>query len=239
MKYNIAAFTHIGTKREINQDRILVQDTLLEEGYHYIEDTQNCFCFVADGIGGGPSGEFAAQFVLEQIRKRISLAEKNTKAELSDTLSLINNELITFGCENPEYRGTGTTLVGIIINDDEFRVINAGDSPAHVFRNNSMIKITEDHVLDPFEENSPITSYFGGKNNELHLDFDTVLRDVLIGDILLFASDGLLKSLSTKQIKAILLNSKPLNKKSEFVLKKALEIGSEDNISCIFIEVVE
>jgi len=239
VKYNIAAFTHIGTQREINQDRILVQDTLLEEGYHYVEDAQNCFCFLADGIGGGPSGEFAAQFVLEQVRKRISPVEKNTKEELSDTLSSINNELITFGCENPKYRGTGTTLVGIIINDDEFHVINAGDSPAYVFRNNSMIKITEDQVFDPYEENSPITSYFGGKNNELHLDFDTVLRDILAGDILLFASDGLLKSLSIKQIKVILSNSKPLNEKSEFILRKALEIGSEDNISCIFIEVVE
>jgi len=32
MNYQIAAFTHIGTVREINQDRILVQDQILQ---HY------------------------------------------------------------------------------------------------------------------------------------------------------------------------------------------------------------
>ena len=66
---------------------------------------------------------------------------------------------------------------------------------AYAFRNNAMIKLTEDQVVDPFTDNSPITSYFGGKSDGLNLDFDTVLRNILAGDILLLASDGLLKSI--------------------------------------------
>ena len=239
MKFNISGFTNIGTQRELNQDRILIQDTVIADGTDYVRDIENCFCFVADGIGGGPAGDYAARFVLEQIALRISPDTKYSNDELLNIFSSINNELIESGKNNTEYLGSGTTLIGIIIHQDSFKVISAGDSPAYVFRNNSMIKITEDHVLDPFEENSPITSYFGGKNDELQLSFETVLREIKADDILLLSSDGLLKALNIKQVKAILSNSKPVDEKVDFILKKALEEGAEDNISCILIEVLE
>ena len=239
MKFNISGFTNTGTQRELNQDRILIQNTVFSDGADYIQEIEDCFCFVADGIGGGPAGDYAAQFVLEQIALRISSDTKYSDDELLNIFLSINNKLIESGKNNIEYYGSGTTLVGIIIQQDSFKVISAGDSPAYVFRNNSMIKITEDHVLDPFEENSPITSYFGGKNDELRLSFEIVLRDIKVDDILLLASDGLLKALSIKQVKAILSNSKPVNEKAGFILKKALDAGAEDNISSILIEVLE
>ena len=89
-------------------------DTILEKGFHYVEGIQRCFCFVADGVGGAPFGEFTAQFVLGQIREKILPRVKLTKDEISDSLSSINNELINFGRVNIDYHGTGTTLVGII-----------------------------------------------------------------------------------------------------------------------------
>ena len=280
MKFNVSGFTNIGTQRELNQDRILIQDTVSADGADYVQEIEDCFCFVADGIGGGPAGDYAAQFVLEQIALRISPDTKYSNDELlniflSINMSLLQKqcrsivqyyimchsqylyiiyslrnvvscvsargsyELIESGKNNIEYLGSGTTLVGIIIHQDSFKVLSAGDSPAYVFRNNSMIKITEDHVLNPFEENSPITSYFGGKNDELQLSFETVLREIKVDDILLLASDGLLKALSIKQVKAILSNSKPVDEKAGFILKKTLDAGAEDNISCILIEIIE
>lgn len=235
----MSGFTNIGTQRELNQDRILVQDTVVADGAGYIQEIENCFCFVADGIGGGPAGEYAAQFVLEQIKLRISSDTQYSDDALLKIFSSINNELIEVGKNNTEYHGSGTTLVGIIIHQESFKVISAGDSPGYVFRNNSMIKITGDQVLDPFEENSPITSYFGGKSDELQLSFETVLREIKVDDILLLSSDGLLKALSIKQVKAILSNSKPIDDKASFILRKALEADAEDNISCILIEVLE
>ncbi|MBC2694511.1 MAG: serine/threonine-protein phosphatase [Desulfobacteraceae bacterium] len=239
MKYNIAAFLHAGTQRKINQDRVLIQDSIYDEGIHCVSEAEDCFCFVADGIGGCPSGEFAAQFILEQLREKIKKEDKYVKENLSKILKSINTELITFGRSNPDYHGTGTTLVGIIVQKDKFQVVNAGDSQAFVFRNNTMIKLTEDQVLDSFEDNSPITSYFGGKTDNLCLDFDTVLRNILIGDILLLTSDGLFKSLTIKQVKAILSNSKPLIDKAQFILQKALDTGAEDNLGSVLIEVID
>ena len=44
-----------------------------------------------------------------------------------------------------------------------------------------MIKISEDQVYDPFQKNSPLISYFGGKGNELDLDFDIREPDPVLG----------------------------------------------------------
>jgi len=239
MRFLFSSFTHIGTQRDVNQDRILVQGSVIGEGLHSFPAAEDCICFVADGIGGGPCGDLAAQFVLEEIRDRVDPQKDYTQEELENILTMINNDLIELGQIRNDCQGMATTLVGMIAGSNRFNVINAGDSQAYVYRNNNMIKLTEDHLLDPFDYSSPVTSYFGGRQSELRLDFDTVLREIIVGDIFLLASDGLFKSLSVRQVKAILSNSKPLIEKAEFMLQKALELGAEDNISTILIEVIE
>lgn len=239
MKFNIALFTHLGTERLINQDRILVQNSIFKDGVHSFANVEDCFCFLADGIGGGPSGELASEFVLEEIKNRTNISEELSTQRLSDILKSINADLIKLGQNNPAYRGAGTTLVGLIIKDGNFLLINAGDSETWAFRKDVFFKITEDQVLDAFENNSPITSYFGGKEDALKLDFNTTLRTIQLNDIHLVASDGLFKSISQNQVKAILSNTKPLSEKADFMLQKSLQRGAEDNISCILIEVVD
>ncbi|MDO9577745.1 MAG: serine/threonine-protein phosphatase [Candidatus Cloacimonadales bacterium] len=238
MKFNIAGFTHKGTEREMNQDRILIQNLIYENGaYNLLKETY-CFCFVADGIGGGPSGEKAAQYILEQINLKLIRSENCDNDCLAEILNSINIDLFSEGRLNLDYLGSGSTLVGLMISDNYFKIINAGDSQAWLFRNNIMTKLTEDQVLDSQQENSPIISYFGGNKQNLKLNFDTILRNIKINDILILTSDGLLKSLTIKQIKSILSNSKSLIDKTEFILQKALLTGAEDNVSCIFIEVI-
>jgi len=202
-----------------------------------IKNSENCFCFIADGIGGGPSGDYASQFILQQIADQLSPGIIYADKQLTDTFSSINRLLINSGMKNEALFGCGTTLLGLMMTKSSFKVISAGDSPAYLFRNNAMIKITEDQVLDPLEDNSPITSYFGGKTDELHLNLNTVLKEVRTNDIFLLCSDGLLKALKLKQIKAVLSNARPINVKNRFFLQKALEYGAEDNLSCILIKV--
>jgi len=146
--------------------------------------------------------------------------------------------LLNEGRLNPDYIRSGTTLVGLLISNNFFKVVNAGDSQLWLFRNNTMTKLTEDQVLNPQQENSPITSYFGGKSQDLSLSFDTILRNIKANDLLILTSDGLLKSLTVNQIKTILSNSRSLIDKTELILQKALQSGAVDNISCIFIEVI-
>lgn len=68
VEFNISAFTHIGTIRELNQDHILVNGMVLNEGEIHLIGQDSCFCFVADGVGGNKAGEFASHFVLEKLK---------------------------------------------------------------------------------------------------------------------------------------------------------------------------
>jgi len=239
MNYNISAFTHIGTKRQINQDRILANDLILEKDFHHLSNQTSCFCFVADGIGGEVAGEIASQYVLENVLKQkenfIQLNEDSIEKELYK----INNELISYALSKPEYFGTGTTLTGLItLKDASYVTINAGDSEIWVLRDNLFFQITESQVYDDNEPGSPLISYFGGKEASLELSLSSSLREIRQNDLLVISSDGLLGSLVPKQLKAILSNEQTLKEKSEFILEQVLKTGANDNASCILIEVL-
>jgi protein phosphatase len=235
--FNISAFTHIGTLRQQNQDRILVQNHVLQDGIHSWLNATTCTCFVADGIGGNLAGDVAAQFVLEQIQTQMALTQSLSKETLAQILNDINVRLIEMGDAQSETRGMGTTLAGLVIRDDFLEIISAGDSPVWLLRGDLFFQLTTAQVMNPLEENSPLISYFGGLHNELQLLFNEHLREILPDDLFLICSDGLFKALEVKQVKVILSNNQTLPQKAEFLLKKALENGAEDNVSCILIHV--
>ena len=239
MNFNISSFTHIGTKREINQDRILVDDKILDKDfYHLIEQTE-CFCFVADGIGGGVRGEIASQFVLENILEQKNVLKKVDENGIQELMNEINQDLITYSKSNSAYFGTGTTLTGLIIRDnEEYITINAGDSEMWVLRDNLFFQVTESQVFDESEPGSPLISYFGGKEESLDLDLSSSLREIHSKDIIVISSDGLLDSLLPKQVKAILKNNQSLKQKSEFLLENSLSKVANDNVSCVLIEIL-
>jgi len=239
MIINISAFTHIGTKREVNQDRILVENKILDKDFYHLTEQTECFCFVADGIGGGVRGEIASQFVLDNILKQKAALIQMDENSIDGEMNKINQELIDYSKSNPEYFGTGTTLTGLIVKqNDDYITINAGDSEMWVLRNNLFFQITESQVVDESESGSPLISYFGGKESSLDIDLTSSLREIHNNDIFVIASDGLLNSLLPKQVKAILMNNQPLKRKSEFLLENSLSAGANDNVSCILIEVI-
>ncbi len=240
MKFNISAFTHIGTKRQINQDRILVNNKILNDGFYSLDNQTSCFCFVADGIGGGLAGEIASQFVLDAILKQRESFQKLDEEFIEKELHSINNELITFAGSKPEYLGTGTTLTGLItLEDTSYLTIQAGDSEMWVLRDGLFFQITESQVFDDSEPGSPLISYFGGKEAKLELSLTSSLREIRQHDLIIISSDGLLNAIAPKQLKAILSNTQSLKEKSEFILNQVLKTGANDNISCILVEVSE
>jgi PPM family protein phosphatase len=237
MNINIALFSHVGTEREANQDRILAQHRIYHEGSHAFLNAPHCCCFLADGIGGGPSGGLAATMLLETIDQRIDMDGDLSQPHLTEIFKSINDRMIRYGANHPESRGMGSTLVGLIIRDDKFELIGAGDSQIWISRNGLFFKLTEDQVLDPQEDNSPITSYFGGHGDSLTIRFNDTLREVLADDRFMLVSDGVFKSISPKQAGAVLSNNSSVADKTDFILRKALENGSPDNISCILVEI--
>lgn len=237
MIFNIEAFTHKGAVREVNQDVILAHDKVQNEGTYSGIIEGSTRCFVADGVGGNPSGEIAAGLLLEELNEKLALHESPERAKLAGIFHQINHQIIRFGQDHPQYEGMATTLTGIIIYENYYRVLNAGDSRVLLFRNQKLRNLTHDQVLAAEIPNSPITSYFGGSISSLDILISSGQDLVLTDDIFMVSSDGIFKALSCSQLEKILSNSKSLREKADFIFYKAIQNGAPDNISCIFIEV--
>jgi len=231
LEFNISAFTHVGTVRSSNQDHILVNEYLLNEGEVHLIEQDNCFCFVADGVGGNKAGDFASHFVLEKLKLETNFSSSN----IEQNLQKINEQLLSVSKTNNEFSGTATTLTGLVIKNSIFQVIHAGDSQMWLLRNDMFFQITKDHVFDELEKNSPITSYFGGNENYLRFDKEVTIHESLPDDIFLICSDGLFKSLNQKNVKSILKAEKDLEAKAKKILENCLLAGAEDNTSVILI----
>jgi len=232
MIFNISAFTHLGTIRESNQDCILVNGQLLNKGEVLLPEQDSCFCFVADGVGGNRSGEFASNFVLEKLKV---LSDANPE-NLEQLLVHINELLLFESQANIKIKGTATTLTGLVCNYDAFKIIHAGDSQIWLLRNDMFFKITKDHVLTEDEPNSPITSYFGGAGDCLIFDNDITVNESIIDDVFLICSDGLFKSINVKFIKSILNSETNWKIITHKILENCLQSGAPDNISLIIIQ---
>jgi len=230
MNFNISAFTHVGTNRTTNQDCILVNGYLLNEGEIHLKSQEYLLCFVADGVGGNKGGDFASYFVLRKINEK----QENLIMDTIPFLKNINKSLIDETKDDIYLNGCGTTLSGFFIDNGIIKMIHAGDSEIWLMRNEMFFKITKDQVLDETVRNSPITSYFGGIEDNLELDLP--VQEILDKDIFLICSDGLFKSLKPKIVKSILNADKDLETKAKKILENCLQFGAEDNISVIIIQ---
>lgn len=234
MKFNISGFTHKGTGAyEKNEDHILVNSNLLNEGEICLLDQEYAVCFVSDGVGGNAGGDYASEFILY----RVDLHAADDCQNLNRALYTDNEELISYA-KDDSIRGCACTLSGAIIKNNFEDFYHVGDSEIWLLRDKMLLKVSEDEVLDEDNPKSPLVNYFGGNDNILKINQDWVKPEVLEGDTYVFCSDGLFKSLKVKEVKSILLEPITMDLKAAKLKAKCLEQGSDDNVSAIILQVI-
>ncbi|MBK8464903.1 MAG: serine/threonine-protein phosphatase [Chloracidobacterium sp.] len=235
MKFEISGITNMGTVRTSNEDRILVNGRLLSEGEVHFVDQDSCRTFVADGVGGNRAGEVAANYVLEKMNLIPDLCEAN----FEPYLLRINKDFISMTKATVSLAGAATTLTGLMIDANGFLVIHCGDSQLWLFRNEMFFKVTKDQVFDEYQENSPITSFFGGTNDNLKFDKQVFIDGTVVGDVFLICSDGLFKSLNKESVKSIIKGEADSQTKARVLIQNCLVNGAEDNVSLVVIRRID
>ena len=94
---------------------------------------------VADGMGGHAAGDVASALAMEALVEAVEEGQG-----LADAFTLANSRVHTKSME-PGKQGMGTTLVAAVIDGDEYRVANVGDSRAYLLTNDGIRQISEDH----------------------------------------------------------------------------------------------
>lgn len=139
MKFSVFQVSRKGG-REKNEDRM---------GYCY---TRESGLFVlADGMGGHPEGEVAAQLALQTIsalyQKEARPLVKDVTGFLSSALMAAHHQIIRYASEKGMLDTPRTTIVAAILQGSGATWVHCGDSRLYVVRDGELLTRTRDQLL--------------------------------------------------------------------------------------------
>ncbi len=237
MRFECVSRTHVGLRRKINEDSILV-------------DSGRGLWAVADGMGGHEAGEIASAMVTDALRCLPAVPdidELTTKAV--EALRQVNGDLIDLARSAGRERTIGTTVVGLAIANGFFRCFWMGDSRAYRMRGGQITRVTRDHSLvqdlidagmlkpeeaEAHESANLITRAVGAAENA---DVEIVGGEANPGDQFLLASDGLTRIVPDDELAAE-LNRGPPEQVADNLVETVLARGAPDNISLVIVKLL-
>ena len=232
MRFECVSRTDVGLKRKINEDSILAES---ERG----------LWVVADGMGGHEAGEVASAMVVEALRSLpISDDLDDLASHAVQTITQVNRRLIDLAGVANGKQTIGTTVVGVLVANGAFRCFWVGDSRAYLLRDGVISRVSHDHSLvqnlvdagmlrpedaETHENANLITRAVGVAET---VEVDIVSGEVMSGDLLLLASDGLTRVVPDEEIAAELQRAPP-EAAADKLIATVLERGAPDNVSLI------
>ena len=237
MKFSVFQVSRKGG-REKNEDRM---------GYCYTSESG--LFVLADGMGGHPEGEVAAQLALQTIS---ALYQKEARPIIADPAGFLSNalmaahhQIIRYASEKGMLDTPRTTLVAVILQGVGATWVHCGDSRLYVVRDGELLTRTRDHSYMEQQKAGIVKLEYVNRNilftclgSPTKPVFDVSSPAVLQqGDKLLLCSDGLWGSLSDDEIVRQLAGKSVSNAVPDLV-ESALRAGGEhsDNVTVLAME---
>lgn len=233
---------HVSRKggREKNEDRV---------GYSYTREA-GLFA-VADGMGGHPQGEVAAQLALQTLARRF---DRESRPRLADPLAFLQQAIIaghhqlqSYGERRAMPDTPRTTVVACLLQDGHAHWAHCGDSRLYLVRDGKLLQRTRDHsfaelararpdAADARYVNRNVLFTCLGSPGQPVIDVAGPIR-LQAGDRLLLCSDGLWGVLSDTEIVDGLCDA-PLERAVPELAQLALNSGGPhcDNVTLIAVE---
>ena len=138
----VFANSDVGLVRKVNEDDYCV----------FQNNNQDWLAVVCDGIGGNAAGEIASHIVISVLRDAFLQApvfQKDVQVNqwLHKNLNKANDKIFSESIEHEEYKGMGTTCVGILITKIGSYIFNVGDSRIYADYSDGLIQMSEDHSV--------------------------------------------------------------------------------------------
>ncbi len=239
-QYNGSAFgmSHVGRVQKTNEDRCLIRP---------LENERLLFA-VADGLGGGMSGDIASRIMIETLGRADLQPGPDLEKVLTGLVMTADRDICARITKRPELEGMATTLVCGILQKNRLYWINVGDSRLYLFRDNELTQISSDQTLAHFllkeGEITPeqaLTHYSKDLLDQCigygECDPQTGVLDVRENDQLLFVTDGLYKMVSDNAIQPLLKKGNSVREQVYALVESAIEAGGLDNITVVLVNI--
>jgi protein phosphatase len=250
MSVEVFARTDPGPVRENNEDSFLV------------EPSMGLFA-VADGMGGHAAGEVASKIAVDTIKEIILESDDPDETRVARPIldgEELLRERLRYAMNQasirirqksqmvPQYKGMGTTLTVLLIEEDVAHFSHVGDSRLYLYRDGALRRLTRDHTVVQNEIDAGrltpelarrvphrnILTQSVGINSTV--DPDTSTRPIDPGDMFLLCSDGLTDPLSDSDLEALCGQHAP-DELAEVLVQQAIENDTVDNVTVIVVQV--
>jgi len=244
------ARTDVGRKRKHNEDS-------------FIADGQLGLYMVADGMGGHAAGEVASALAVETVKKAVLEAKaaleawaRGPAAESREEVARLMERAILRACQeiysastsDQGKRGMGTTCVAMLAVGKKAVIGHVGDSRVYLFRQGRAHQLTEDHTIIQEQlkrglitraqareaENRNVITRAVGIQPQVAVD--TLITDLLPGDLYVLCSDGLHGYIGDEELPA-LLGQEPRAHLVDQLVELANARGGKDNITAVCLSI--
>lgn len=229
-----AAASDRGKTRENNEDALYA-------GPHVVA--------VADGVGGGPSGEVASALVIRTLAALESASPGEATAALQAAVTEANQRVRAAIDHDPSLEGMATTLTAMVVTEDGLAIGHIGDSRAYAWRGRTLTQLTRDDTyVQGLVDNGVISAEEARRHPQRSLVTQAIngseiaptyaLVTPLLGDRFLLCSDGLSDYVDDKKIADALAEYPDLERCARRLIDLALEVGAPDNVSVVVADVI-
>ena len=249
----VAGKTDIGTVRTNNEDNF---------GY----DTRYGIFVVCDGMGGQAAGERASKIAVDTI---LAFFRQNSRSGstqvvgrtfegvseranlLGQAIRLANQSIHEEASRNISQSGMGSTIVAVLVEDRYFSIANVGDSRIYLLREGAIQQLTNDHSLVMEQVRRGLMTEEEAANSQMQnvivrslgveesVEPDLEDHEFAPGDVLLLCCDGLSRFVQDSVMVDVVSRSETLEKACEGLIEQAKAAGSDDNITCLLLRMVE
>lgn len=237
--------TNVGKVRGNNEDAFICQ---------YLWDEEHLLCVAIDGLGGYEGGEIAAGIAKETI---VNYLNNNRMGDLIDLLkqavTQANNDIVAHQTQNPGCNRMGCVLTAGLfdLQNGQLNVAHVGDSRLYQWHEGNLRKLTHDHSLVGYREDSGLLTEEEAMNHPQRNIVERVLGDkvhhledkgfieaaifpVQDGMNFLFCSDGLTDMITSAEISLIIQNNEDnLQDCVQALIESACDHGGKDNVTVV------
>lgn len=221
-----------------NEDCIFVNGEVCVSGSGHMEG-EECLLAVCDGVGGESFGEEASYAACSTLKRYLGLGF--TDALANQYVREANDFIRAEQKKDVAHGGMSATVAILSLRGKDVFAFNLGDSEVMRLRGGTLYRISQKHtVANEFQsfglqtceaDRHVITKYLGGReftpavfDGEGTLDLD---------DVFILFSDGVGDVMTKSELKNILLSELTPEQMCDRICGKAMENGSDDNISVI------
>jgi serine/threonine protein phosphatase PrpC len=238
--------TDKGRRRKDNQDNYYI---------NVLHSEKQALCIICDGMGGARAGNVASDMALTifaaevKKRRKPGMSAAYMKAIMREALKIANDSTYEKSNEDEAYRGMGSTIVAIMVDEPDCCIMNVGDSRAYLVSRREIKQITSDHSMaEEMVKRGELTPKAArvhpAKNyitravgTEPGIEAEFYEKRLEPGDIILLCSDGLSNMLEDDEILFEVVSGGDIATCPERLIDIANERGGPDNITVVLLAV--